>query len=110
MYWLKCYREFGSLNYRAMKTSTVRAMKQCNIRYFSQLSAKQKDKSSNYIRLIINGLSGLEIGLAMMLLNECAYVPVSLEGCKMVKSPNNGVYIPINIREVIKESNELTKN
>ena len=78
-----------------------------NIRYFSSLTATQKDKSTNYIRMIIAGLNGLEWNFAMTILRSIDVPDVRLEGCQMYKPNNFDVWIPINIKSIMNDYKQL---
>ena len=80
---------------------TNQAMKQQNLKYFSQLSAKQKDKTILNIRVLKHNLTGLPVGLSKSILSEIDdnILIDKLLKSKLFKHENN--YYPINFNKMI---------
>ena len=86
---------------------TNQAMKQQNLKYFSQLSAKQKDKTILNIRVLKHNLTGLPMGLSKSILSEIDdnILIDKLLKSKLFKHENN--YYPINFKETILQAENL---
>lgn len=81
-----------------MANTIKQAMKEQKLKYFSSLTAKQKDCSVFNIRKLRHNLTELPDGLAKQILcniNE----RIDLTGCKMFKHGN--VYYPLNIKDFL---------
>lgn len=73
-----------------------------NIKYFSQLTNRQKDKSIFIIRKMKCGLMNICDGLASIIMIEADIVPeINLDGAKMCYSDKAGVWLPLNLKEYL---------
>lgn len=81
-------------------------MKQNNIKYFSQLTPKQKDKAQRfYLRAKLN-LLGLESGLQKAILSAMDFEKIisiydQLQGQKMCYYKDKDLFFPLNIKELL---------
>ena len=91
--------------------NTKKAMKKCNVRYFSSLSIKQKCNSIQNIRIIKNNLIGLKKGLAEHILKmrdfdvvikENEFIDSHLKGSKMFFYNKLNCWLPLNNTEIYK--------
>lgn len=78
-------------------------METSNLRYFSSLTSKQKDKSILALRLMRNDLHALPKELGLSILNHCfndwGIVFNKLKGAKMFIK--DGVFYPLNFKDII---------
>lgn len=90
-----------------MKTKT--AMKKQGLRYFSSLTGKQKDETTNYILRVKFGLHELNEGLARAILNSYDldeiikvknFIDTNIKSQKMFL--HEGKFYPLNFKEIIK--------
>jgi len=84
------------------------AMKEQGLRYFSSLTPKQKDASTQYLLKVKLGLHDLNEGLSNTIakaypLDEItktnSFIYDKIKGSKMFL--HNGIYCPLNIQEII---------
>lgn len=83
-----------------------KAMKQRNIKYFSQLTPKQKDRAQRfYLRAKLN-LLGLDSGFQKAIISGLEIERIveiydQLQGQKMFYYSNKIGFVPLNIRELL---------
>lgn len=84
------------------------AMKEQGLRYFSSLTPKQKNESTQYLVKVKLGIHDLNDGLANTIVKSCpldeiiktnAFIYEKIKGSKMFL--HNGIYCPLNIKEII---------
>ncbi len=88
-------------------------MKVQGLKYYSNLSSKQKDRLIGFVRIVINGLTELPKGLASDILKsrdlefiiiENEKIDLLLKGQKTFFSKEANTYIPLNIKDFHKNN------
>lgn len=78
---------------------TKKAMMAQGLKYFSQLSSKQKDACLFHIKRIKYNLTEMPENMAKDFIASLPDLNINLNGCKMFK--HEGIYYPLNIREIL---------